>query len=170
MLLMRRARSVWTPTPMLDELERLTDGEPLATWNRHRGPVRMDGRRAPGGEWDEIRAWPLRVRRQLTSAGFMSKHGVSPDEMCDIMARHGCHVDQLTTWYQAARGALRERQRAANRDRHESLARANGHATYYEHRSQWCRDQGYASLWAYRVAKGWASNGEEGEQAPVQPV
>lgn len=142
-------------TPLCDELDRLTGGERLATWNRHRGHLGMDGKRHPGGEWDDIRALPLRVRRSLTSAGFMSLHGMQPDDFADMLVRNGIQGDPIPTFIALARKALRERRWAAGVDRRNRLARRVGAGSYYEYRTRWVQAHGYASVWHYRKERQW---------------
>jgi hypothetical protein len=131
----RRPRSRTRETPIGDLLYVL--GEVMPTWNRHRGHVGMDGRRKPGGEWDYIRSMPLRTRRRLTSAGYMAKHAMGPDEFADLI--RGCvpgmsdlSDGECHAWYvRTALLALTERRRAEHHDRHLAFARSLGYPTYY---------------------------------------
>jgi len=143
-------------TPLSDEVERLRGDETLATWNRHRGYLGMDGRRHPGGEWDAIRYLPLRLRRSLTTAGFLSRGGMQPDEFADMLVRNGLDAsDPIAAYIALCRKALRERARVANRARHDVLARRSGLSSYYEYRTRNVQALGYRNLWHYRKEKQW---------------
>jgi len=151
-------RTGWfdVPTPTGDRLEQMTGGERLATWNRHRGHLAMDGKRKPGGEWDTLRAWPLRRRQRLTSAGYLARGGMSPDDFADLLVRNGAPDHDPIAWYlREAERALRERRHAATVRRRALLARSAGHQSYYDYRTALARSLGYRSLWHYRKEQGW---------------
>jgi hypothetical protein len=142
---------VWideTPTPIGDRLKALVPDR-LATFHGQRG-----------GEWDTLRSTSLRVRRRLTSAGFMAFDGVEPDFFTDLLRMYvgtdEIEPDPIAWFIREAGRAITERQYAANRDRHRRLARRAGKPSYAAYRDAWCVEQGHASLWAYRKAKGWA--------------
>lgn len=151
-------RTGWfdVPTPIGDRLEQMTGGERLATWNRHRGHVAMDGKRKPGGEWDTLRSTPIRRRRRLTSAGYLALGGMQPDDFADLLVRNGAPSHDPIAWYLAeADRALKERRHAATVRRRALLARSAGHQSYYDYRQERARALGYRSLWHYRKEQGW---------------
>lgn len=153
------ARSGWhdVPTPVADRLDVIMGGECLATWNSSRGHLGMDGKRHPGGEWDALRATPIRVRRRLTAAGYLARGGMQADTFADMLVRNGApDTGDPIAWYlREALRALRERQTAARVRRHALLARHNGHESYYAYRQAKCQEAGYASVWHYRKERGW---------------
>ena len=161
MHLPRRPRTHRSETPISDLLYSACGGEPLATWNRNRGHIGMDGRRKPGGEWDYIRVLPIRTRRRLTGAGYMAKHGMLPDEFADMIRANapgmgGKGDTQCIEWYVGhALLALKERRRAEHYDRHLAYARSRGASSYYALRNSEAFLDGYASLWHKRKANGW---------------
>lgn len=111
----------------------------------------MDGKRKPGGEWDTLRATPLRVRRSLTSAGYLSRHGMQPDDFADLLTRNGVTDPDPIAWYvREARRALRERQQARRVGLDLARAHAAGCSTPFQHRDQQARALGYDSFWYYR--------------------
>jgi hypothetical protein len=135
----------------MDSLRELIDiatgGETLATWNRHRGHLGMDGRRHPGGEWDTLRAVPIRTRRALTAAGYLARGGMQPDDFADLLRRNlpaQVEPDPIAWYIATARRILR--------------------ATPYETRTRFVRERGYASLWYYRKARGWVPERHETPQ------
>jgi len=139
-----------TPTPICDLLDSVIGVESHAT--------RPSGR--AGGEWDQWRALPRRHRRVLIGAGFATPHGMAPDVLADFIIARRCdgaeHYDEALAWfYRTALAAVRERRAAANRDRHERVAKQHGQPTYYAHRTEYVRQLGHASLWHYRKAKEW---------------
>lgn len=135
------------------ELERVLGSDTVATWNRTRGS---------GGEWDVIKALPLRTRQRLTGARFFTKHGLRPDVAADIICRHVGGIDDIDSamqWYiNMSRLALAQRRRSRHHIRHLRVARANGDRTYYARRSRLARQAGHRSLWQYRQALGWEEN------------
>jgi hypothetical protein len=135
------------------ELERVLGPNVVATYNRQRGA---------GGEWDALRAFPLRQRQRLTSAGFFAKHGLHPDVAADyICARVGGVEDTdaaMRWWIRTATLALAERRRERHRIRHLRVAVNNGDRSYYARRQRLARQAGHASLYAYRLSKGWTEN------------
>jgi len=162
MLLPRRPRITRSATPVGDMLHSVLGGEPMPTWNRNRGHRGMDGKRKPGGEWDYIRALPLKTRRRLTGAGYMAKNAMSPDDFADMIRRYApgmgsagdteCHA-----WYvKHALLALTERRQADRYDRHLAYARSRGAPSYYALRNAEAFLDGYDSLWHKRKAKGWS--------------
>jgi hypothetical protein len=159
---MRRPRRRYRDTPIGDMLYAL--GEPLPTWNRHRGHLGMDGKRKPGGEWDYIRALPIRTRRRLTGAGFMAREAMRPDEFADMLRRNVPHLADLGdtdchAWYvKHALLALTERRQAEHHDRHLAYALASGAPSYYALRDQRARAAGYRSFWHQRKASHAASS------------
>lgn len=136
-----------------DELERVLGPNTVATWNRDRGS---------GGEWDALKAVPLRHRQRLTSAGYMSKRGLLPDVAADIICQHVGGIDDIDAamrWYiRTATEALAQRRRENHYRRHLQVAREYGDDTYYARRARLAREAGHSSLWAYRQAKGWGEN------------
>lgn len=152
---------MYRPTPFGDLLYSVTGGEPMPTWNRHRGHVGMDGRRKPGGEWDYIRGLSLRTRRQLTGAGYMAKHAMQPDVFAGLIRERAPGMSDRTdteclVWYVVhALEALAERRRANGYDRKLRLARRRGAPSYYALRGEEAKAAGYPSYWAMRKAKGW---------------
>jgi hypothetical protein len=162
MLLLRRPRIQHTDTPIGDMLYITTGGEPMPTWNRNRGHLSMDGKRKPGGEWDYIRALPIKTRRRLTGAGYMAKNAMQPDDFADMIRRNGPNTGRLSdyechAWYVSmALRALTERRRAEHRDRHLAYARSRGAPSYYALRNAEAFLDGYDSLWHKRKAMGWS--------------
>lgn len=162
----RRPRTHRSDTPIGDMLYDVTGGESLATWNRIRGRLGMDGKRKPGGEWDYLRGLRLRTRRQLTGAGYMTRHGMNPDEFADLIRAHhppmsGKGDTECLVWYVVhALEALAERRKAERYDRHLAYARANGAPSYYRLRDERARAAGYRSYWHQRKE---ASNEASGE-------
>lgn len=154
--MLRRPRTHRSDTPIGDMLHATTGGTPLATWNRDRGHIGMDGKRKPGGEWDYLRVLPIRTRRRLTGAGFMSKYGMAPDEFADVIRDNapgmgGKGDTECIAWFVGhALLALKERRRAEHYDRHLAYARANGASSYYALRDQRARAAGFRSFWHMR--------------------
>lgn len=150
-----------TETPIYDRLMNVTGGQRLATWNRDRGRLAWGADRKIGGEWDLIRALPLKVRRQLTGAGFMAKHGSEPDVFVhDIKARVPGGVEMsdndIIAWFiREARRAIPERRNAHMRDVKRGIAKRAGVRNYYEYRCQQARAAGFDSFWAYRQHRKW---------------
>jgi hypothetical protein len=161
MLLMRRPRTHRSDTPIGDMLYDAIGGEPMPTWNRNRGRINADGKRVAGGEWDYIKSLPIRTRRRLTGAGFMSLYAMNPDEFADLIRNNAPNMGgrgdtECHQWYvRHALLALDERRRAEHYDRHLAYARARGSSTYYELRDWEARQRGYRSYWHYRKARGW---------------
>lgn len=135
------------------ELDRVMGSDTVATWNRGRGA---------GGEWDTIKALPLRTRQRLTSAGYFSRHGMLPDVASDVICRHVGGVDDIDAamrWYiRTARLALEQRRRRLHYQRHLQIAIEYDDVSYYARRQRLAIEAGHASLWAYRLSKGWVEN------------
>ena len=150
-----------TDTPITDNLYDITGGEPLATWNRLRGRLGSDGRRQVGGEWDAVRSLPLRVRRKLTGARYMSAHGPAPDQFAEIIRHRVPGEDSMTdddvvAWYvREALRAIRERRTARQRDVKRAIAKRAGVNSYYEYRRLQAQAAGFDSFWAYRQHRKW---------------
>jgi hypothetical protein len=141
----RVPRLVYSDSPIHDRLRAITNGNTLATFHGQ-----------PGGEWDTLRNTPLRLRQRLTSAGWMSRRGEKPDVFVDLLYRFGApeHHDLIAWYIKEANRATLERRRVHDADVRLSRARMAGHRTYYELRTAQVRDEGHASLWAYRKASG----------------
>lgn len=140
-----------TETPIYDRLRLITGGNTLATYHGQKG-----------GEWDTLAATPLKLRRRLTGAGWLTLDGEKPDVFADLLCMYaGSEAENFDqgnpiAWFiREADRATTERSAAAQRDRLRRLAKASGDATYYDYRSEWCLERGYLSLWEYRKAKGW---------------
>jgi hypothetical protein len=76
-----------------DLLELYVGAERLSTSGRHRGR---------GGEWDSLRAVPVRTRRRLTGAGWLVRDGLAPDQLQHIMWEAGAptpDIDSAVTLY-----------------------------------------------------------------------
>ena len=162
MHLKRRPRIHYSDTPIGDLLYHVVDTETMPTWNRHRGRRCPDRGRVVGGEWDYIRSLPLRTRQRLTGAGFMSKHGTTPDDFAELIRLRAPGMGDATDtacheWFvRHALLALAERRRANHYDRHLAYARSRGAPSYYALRNAEAYLDGYDSLWHKRKAKGWA--------------
>lgn len=129
------------PTPIADMLENIIGGESLATWN---------SRRPNGGEWDALRAVPLRTRRRLTGAGYLSLRGMLPDEFSDLLERNG--VKDPIPWYiRTALLAIDEKHAARRRAREKALAPTG----LFQHRDQLAKAAGFRSYYDYRMKSGW---------------
>jgi hypothetical protein len=145
------------------ELDRVMAGDTIATWNRHR---------QPGGEWDAIRALPIRTRRRLTAAGMMRRDGLMPDVAAERIIREVPGVGDLDAalawWARTALAAIGERRRVIDADARHRYARRNGHGTHYALRSAQARAAGHRSVWAMRQARGWKSS-RPVRRRPVAP-
>lgn len=136
-----------TPTPINDRLNDIVHGSTLATFHGQRG-----------GEWDTLRNTPLRVRQRLTGAGWMSRMGEKPDVFADLILSYGqgFRPDDPIEWYiKHAQRAIYERRWAMHRDRMRRTAKAAGHASYYEYRTEQARAAGFDSVWHMRKERGW---------------
>lgn len=136
-----------TPTPIYDRLLEVTGGNRLATFHGQ-----------PGGEWDVLRATPLRRRQRLTTAGWLARDGVKPDFFVDLLRRYGAGViegDPIEWYLREAHRATSERKAAAVADARRRLAKRAGLPSYYAYRTALARELGYPSLWVYRRAMGW---------------
>ncbi|HWL44574.1 MAG TPA: hypothetical protein VNQ73_16660 [Ilumatobacter sp.] len=142
-----QAGGVWA----LDELDRVMRGDAIASRSGCR----------PGGEWDALRALPVRVRRRLLGAGYLRPGGLEPDVAADLIASQvpGVgSVDAAIEWYvRTCLAAIAEARTDAGRRRRAQLARRGGHSTYYAYRSEWARDRGHQSVWHMRRDRGWAA-------------
>lgn len=143
-----RAYVTPTETPIHDRLVDITNGWTLATFHGQRG-----------GEWDTQRGTPLRKRRRLTGAGWMTLHGASPDRFADMLRGHvsGAELgpDPIAWFIREALRALDEVQAARQRDTKRRIAKAAGVKSYYEYRVRAAKAAGFESLWHYRQARGW---------------
>lgn len=150
-----------TDTPIGDMLHDVTNGEPLPTWNRDRGRLAWGQTREPGGEWDYIRALPIKTRRRLAGAGFMARSAMEPDVFADMIRSHapgmsGASDAECHAWFvRHALLAIAERRRVHHRDRHHAFAQDEGHPSYYALRDARARSAGHRSLWHLRKARGW---------------
>lgn len=136
-------------TPIADALETIIGADTLATWNPTRGT---------GGEWDTLRAVPLRTRQRLTSAGYLSRHGMAPDVFSDLLTQYGgaqVGSDPIAWYVRTALQAMAERRAARRRARETALARSTGHSTLFYHRDKLAQQAGYRSYYDYRMRAGW---------------
>ena len=105
-----------------------------------------------GGEWDTLRfllGKRPRVSRRLVGARLLTPYGMAPD-----VATHDCigpnahieDVDEAMAWYlRMCLLYLNDRQKLANYNRHQKLARNNGFYTYFGYRDSLSKQSGYAS-------------------------
>ena len=113
-----------------------------------------------GGEYDWLDKVPARARRRLAGAGYISARGDAPDVLTDTINASGLlppmSLDAaMSWWWRTALFTLDARRRHAHQVRHQRVARAHGHRTYYAHRDACARAAGHRSLYHYRLAKGW---------------
>lgn len=113
-----------------------------------------------GGEWDMVRSWPRKVRRQLTGTGHLgNQYGIAPDQLAhDLAEHHGLNLstcDALDLWRRELLRILAGRRREQHQRRHLKVARRAGFATYYEYRTELYRQRGAESVHAYALACGW---------------
>jgi len=143
-------------------LDAVLGGERLGTFDR---------RRCTGAEWDAMRDVPLKVRRRLTSAGWLRRDGLAPDWLAQLLEAHGppCpggswwDTSTAVTWYLDHAGrAVAERRAAHHHDRHHAVALASGHGSYFARRDALARAAGYRSLWDMRKALGWTGTDGSG--------
>lgn len=132
----------------LNELDRVMGGDVVAS-----GPV------GPGGEWDAIRGIPLRRRRCLIGALYLTPTGLRPDVAAEIIAQRVAginSIDDAMEWYvRTALTAVGERRIASRLRRRKRLHLRHGYSSEYDYRNARSIERGYRSLWCERVARGW---------------
>lgn len=125
----------------------------------HMPAMRARSRACKGGEWDAMRAIPLRVYRQLCGAGYVRRDGDAPDVFAEAWnSWHGSDLDVCAVVERWARECLREiaEVRRECRQRYERrIARACGVRSYFAYRDLLARLEGFASYRAKRTANGW---------------
>lgn len=129
----------------IGELDRVMNGNTVATWNDTRDP---------GGEFDYLRGLPRRTIKRLIGAGYLSPYGLMPDVAADYIAEYVSGIDSTDDamrWYvRMAIAAIDERRMIARRERDERLINRRGFPTYYAMRNAAARSAGYKSLWHMR--------------------
>jgi hypothetical protein len=97
---------------------------------------------ARGGEWDALRHISTRDRRQLIGCGLLTRRGLAPDQLAQVLAdyfgREFSSCEAVEWYIEHARHEARHR-------------RSTRHQRIYRRRNARIQRRGYRSLWHYRT-------------------
>ena len=99
-------------------------------------------RASDGGEWDTLRSCPIRVRRRLTGAGWLTRGGEPPDVLADFIIDR---VSSVATTCEAIEWYLSTAEAAVREQKSEAWRRQ------YQNRTRRAADAGFGSYWYLRL-------------------